>query len=393
MTRDEFVARRLEELESRKAELIEAVQADETAEAIEERDKALDGLQKEIDEIRALEESPLNEDIEERDFNPLGTYGTQKGNNEMAEERTFSVDSAEYRDAFMKKLMGKDITPEERTAITLAASVIPTETLNRIYGKLEENRLYREIAPTRFPGYVTVPVADTVNDAAWVAMGTAATDSADVVTSVSLGANKLIKTIEVEADMANLAIPAFENWLVDQLSSKLLRAVCAAAIVGTGSGEPEGVVDAGTATNSSITYANILELMGTVPGAYHDGAVWVCSPYVYFNAIMALDNTIGTPLTYQGVEGIEREPAYWLLGHRVILDSACDYVDNGDTYRNLIFGNFRDGYAANWAKEPAIDADGSIEFRKAATVYRGYALYDGKVADGAAFAFTQVIES
>ena len=394
MTHQEYVDQKLEELEARKSAIIEQAQAEETAEAIEARDRELEALQADIDIIKSLQEreDPLNENIEERDFDPIGTYGKQitKGTEKMAEERTYTPDTAEYRDAWLKSLMGKNISPEERTAITIAASVIPTETLNRIYGKLEENRLYREIAPTTFAGYITVPVANTVNDANWVAMGTAATDSADVVSSVSLGAYKLIKTIEVEADMANMAIPAFETWLVEQLSAKLLRAICASAIAGTGTNEPEGVLDAVSPTNTAISYANILELMGTVAGAYHDGAVFVCSATTYFNDIMGLANSIGQPLTYQGVQGIEQEPAYWLLGHRVILDSACDYTDNGTNYQNIIFGNFRDGYVANWGKEPEIRADESAEFRKAAVVYRGYGLYDGKVADTNAFAVTQV---
>jgi hypothetical protein len=40
-----------------------------------------------------------------------------------------------------------------------------------------------------------------VNAAAEVAMGTAATDSADALAHVSLGAYKLIKTVEITADV------------------------------------------------------------------------------------------------------------------------------------------------------------------------------------------------
>ena len=81
MTKEEYIARELEALESRKAELIDKVQEDETAEAIEARDKELEGIQTKIDEIKTLQEreSDLNEGIEERDFNPLGTYGMKKG--------------------------------------------------------------------------------------------------------------------------------------------------------------------------------------------------------------------------------------------------------------------------------------------------------------------------
>lgn len=388
MTNEEFVAKRLEWLESRKAELIEAAQTEETADGIEARNAELEGIQAEIDQIKALQEerNELNPDIEERSFEPLNTFGNKGENKSMEENRTFAIDTAEYRDAWLKVQMGKELTVEERTAIGNASAVVPTMTVDKIYGKLQENRLFRELAPTRFPGYVNVPVASTVNDANWVAMGTAATDSGDAVTSISLATWKLIKTVEVDADIANMAIPAFEEWLVAQLSSKMLRAICASALRGTGSSQPQGVLTAVSAIKTSITYDDILALMAAVDGAYHDGAVWVCSSSTYFNVILALDTSIGTPLTYQGVEGIEREPSYWLLGHRVILDSSCD----GTNTASLIFGNFREGYACNFGKDPEVGSDTSVEYRKAATVFRGYALYDGKVADSNAFAVATV---
>lgn len=386
MTREEFVSKRLEWLESRKAELIaEAQTAD--VEGIEARNAELEGIQAEIEEIRALKETenPLNENIEERDFNPLGTYGSEK-KEEVRKMAEFDINSAEYRDAWLRRLMGKEITAEERTAITMKQAVIPTETLNRIYGKLEENRLYAEIAPTQFNGYLRVPYAQTVNDASWVDMGTASTDSADVVNSIVLGAYKLIKTVEVEADMEYMSIPAFESWLVAQLTAKMLRAICASAIAGAGTTEPTGVLTAVSPVATTITYKDILALMASVDGAYHDGSVFVCSAATYFNRIMGLATTVGQPLTYQGVEGIEQEPAYWLLGHRVILDNNCDSGNDA----SLIFGNFRDGYAANWAKPISIDSDESVEFRKGSTVYRGLGLYDGNVVDTNAFAVATV---
>lgn len=386
MTKEEFVSKRLEWLESRKAELIaEAQTAD--AEGIEARNAELEGIQAEIEEIRALKETenPLNENIEERDFNPLGTYGSAK-KEEVRKMARFDINSAEYRDAWLRRLMGKEITAEERTAITMAQAVTPTETLNRIYGKLEENRLYAEIAPTQFNGYLRVPYAQTVNDSSWVAMSTASTDSADVVNSIVLGAYKLIKTVEVEADMEYMSIPAFESWLVAQITAKMLRAICASAIKGAGATEPTGVLTAVSPVATTITYKDILALMAGVDGAYHDGAVFVCSAATYFNRIMGLATNVGQPLTYQGVEGIEQEPAYWLLGHRVILDNNCDSGNDA----SLIFGNFRDGYAANWAKPISIESDDSVEFRKGSRVYRGLGLYDGNVVDKSAFAVAKV---
>ena len=140
-----------------------------------------------------------------------------------AQQRTFAVDSVEYRNAYLKNLMGKPLDAEERAALTSANAVIPTEMQNKIWDKLRENPLIAEIDMLHVPGYVVLPKATTVNDANWVAIGTAATDSADVVGSVSLGAKKLIKTIEIEADIKAMSIPAFQTWLVNKLVEKWKR--------------------------------------------------------------------------------------------------------------------------------------------------------------------------
>ena len=307
----------------------------------------------------------------------------------VEEKRTFAPDSVEYRDAYLKNLMGKDISVEERAALTSAADVIPTELVNQIYGKLEENPVYAELNVTRFPGYVQIPYAKTVNEASWTAMGTASTDSADEVDSISLSMYKLIKTVEITADIQAASIPAFQSWLVDTLARKMIAAIVAAVLNGNGSGKPTGVIPGLTAVDTSITYDTILAAMAAVPGQYHRDAVFVMSSDTFFNKVMTLKDDQKRPLVVQGVAGVDRAPEYMLLGHRVLLESSADT----DTDNNLLFGNFRDGYAFNIAKDVAIESDGSVEFRKGSVVYRAMALADGKPIIDDAFAVLSVSKS
>lgn len=304
----------------------------------------------------------------------------------VEEKRTFTPDTVEYRDAYLKNLMGKEINVEERAALTAAADIIPTELVNQIYGKLEDNPLYSELNIMRFPGYVQIPYAKTVNEASWKAIGTASTDSADEVDSISLSMYKLIKTIEITADIQAAAIPVFQSWLVDTLARKMIAAICAAVLNGSGSGQPTGVIGGLTPVASTATYDNILAAMAAVPGAYHRDAVFVMSSATFFNKIMTLKDDQKRPLVVQGIAGVDRAPVYTLLGHRVILEESADTAD----YDNILFGNFREGYAFNFAKDVAIESDGSVEFRKGSVVYRAMALCDGKPVISDAFAVISV---
>ncbi len=221
------------------------------------------------------------------------------------EERKLTPETVEYRDAYMKKLMGKTMTVEERAALTDAADIIPTETLNKIYGKLEENPLIRELDALRIPGYVQVPYAKTVNDANWVGIGTAATDSADVVDSVSLTAKKLIKTVEITADTQAMSIPAFEGWLVAKLAQKMEAAICAAVMNGAGTSTvPEGILHkvTGQTAIATLDLAAIAGLMSKVDPAYHNDAVFVMTPATFFGSIVPLGNDVNGLLVMNGLE-------------------------------------------------------------------------------------------
>jgi HK97 family phage major capsid protein len=145
-----------------------------------------------------------------------------------------------YRSAWLKNLQGKDLSAEERTALADGAYVIPQETVNKIYGKMELYPLLNAVDVMHIPGTVVLPVEGTVNAANVVAMGQAATDSADTVTSVSLGIYKIIKTVEITADVAAMAVPAFEEWLVDRLANKMYRKITSLIASGSGSSTVTG---------------------------------------------------------------------------------------------------------------------------------------------------------
>jgi len=321
------------------------------------------------------------------------TITIEKKENDIM-ERTFAPNTTEYRDAYMKSLMGLPMDVEERTALASAASVIPTETLNKVYGKLEENPLIRELDALHIPGYVAVPKATTVNDAAWVAMANAATDSSDVVGSVALTAKKLIKTIEITADIQAMSIPAFQTWLVNKLAQKMEAAICAAVVNGAGSATvPQGIgqggVTAGTAL-SSPALKDVAALMGNVNAAYHRSAVWIMSPTTFFGKIVGLANDVNGALVMNGID-------YMLLGHKVILDAnvdGCKFKNGGTAEANnanhVIFGSIKEGYVFNYGEGIAIEADQSVAFRSGSTVYRAMALCDGAVVDTEAFTWATI---
>lgn len=370
---EELTAMNAEEVAERLASLNEEVRSATEVEAVEEMaemKKLLLERQKELEELELRKA-----DLIELEKTPAKGEIREKREEIKMEERTFAPNTIEYRDAYMKSLMGKSMEIEERTALATAANVIPTETVNKIYGLLEENDLIKNINALRIPGYVAIPKATLANDANWVAMDTAATDSADTIGTVALSAYKLIKTIEITADIKAMSIDAFEGWLVAKLAQKMEAAICKAILVGTGSSQPTGLIPGATAKVTSMsTLAKFEKLMGQLGGAYHRKAVWVMSAATYYEVVMPLASDSNGILVQQGMDKI-------LLGHKVIIDDNCDVTASSTTTKNVLFGDLNEGYAFNFGEGISIESDQSVSFRSGSVVYRAMALCDGKPVD------------
>lgn len=285
-----------------------------------------------------------------------------------------------YREGYLKRLQGKDLTEMENAAVS-AQSVIPTQTMNKIIEKLEQIAiLYNRITVTNFPNKLSIPVETATADASWVAMATASTDSDDTTGAVTLGANKLIKTIEIEADVQAMSIDVFEAFIVNSLSKKMSKAIENAIINGTGSNQPTGlakageITEVGTYTKLGMTYKDLMKLIGTLPTSYHLSAAITLPRKLFFDDILGMTDTSGNPVVLLDAQSPTK---FNILGYPVIIN---DYMPL-DT---IIFGDFS-YYHLNWAKAIEISSDKSVAFRSGSTVYRALALADAKKTMAEAF--------
>lgn len=337
--------------------------AKETDELMEERQTLLDEIETRkatLAKVASLPEKELEPVIKEE---------------KMEEKRTFAVDSAEYREAWLKKLMGKELSVEERDAIS-ASAAIPTETMNMVIHKLELNPIIAAVDVSYIPGNISFPVEDSVADANWVEMATAATDSADALRAVTLGAYKLIKTVSITADVQAMAIPAFEAWLTSRLANKIEKAVDAAILTGNGTNKPTGILStivtaSGTWATSGLVWKDIATIIGKLGSQYRAGAKFVMDSNLFFGSIVGMVDSNKQPVVK--LADTEGPAAYRLVGYPVIVDDNC-------TSDNILFGDLK-AYKFNFAKAPEVSSDDSVEFRTGNRVYRALALADGKLAD------------
>ena len=370
---------RIDEINTRLAEIRDMNTDGFTAEQ-------MTALEQETDDLLAERQTILNNvqtRQQLRDRIAAGLTGTIIENHEEdnnMENRTFAIDSAEYREAYLLNLQGHELNAEQRAAVT-ATGAIPTQTMNQIVGRLELHPIINAVDVTYIPGNVSWPVEKTVNAANWVAMGTAATDSADAVDAITLGAFKLIKTVEITADVAAMAVDAFESWLVNRLANKIQRAVAAGIIAGTGSSQATGLVKRtadGTYTKTGITYSDVMAIIAKLPTEYAPGASFVMSRASFYGNVLNIQDTSKHPIV---VADVQSPAKFNVLGYPVILE------DEAGT--DIYFGDLKEAYKFNFAQAPTVKRDESVGFRTGSTCYRAMALCDGKPTGVGIVRFTQ----
>lgn len=319
-----------------------------------------------------------------------GMTGTPAVETPKPETRSFDnmtredvIASPEYRSAFAKKMLGRDMTDVESRAWTSGASsagpAIPTELANDIMKKAHQVApLLGEITLLHVPGGVTYAVEGTTNDAAEHTENASQTAASDTLVKVTLTGYEVTKYIQVSKTVKRMAIPAFETFLVSTLGEALARLLVKRIISGSGSSQATGIDKANTwdSTNSvtvakaaSLTTANVLDLIGLLPGGYDANAKFLMSKKTLFTDFIPLQDKSKNDLV------VLQNGQYYIQGYPVLLDDTV-------TLHEAYLGDLTK-YVGNLAEEINVTSDFSLKDNS--YEYLGAAMFDGKPALGEAF--------
>lgn len=369
---------------------VEALNARKAAikqKAIEHRDSLSDAEQEKLRAEKIEIESKLASLEQRKKDLLLQANQNNKGENNTMDnallhfkegmERADVFSTVEYRSAYFKTMQGRDLTAEEKRAMTSAAesggAAIPTKTMNMILGQIKESpTVLNLITVLNIPELVSLPVENLVNDATWTAEGADSTPSDDKLGTISLSAHQLIKTIKVSAKLKAMSIDAFEEWIVNSLTKKMTAACKKAIFDGTGINQPTGLNTISWGADNSVsttavTYDNLVDVESKVGEDYTPNAVWVMNRKTKA-IVMKLKDDQKRPLFERAVEdGF----AGTLLGYPVRLDKN---VKDGEAF----LGDWAAAYVMNFAKAIEYSSSQEAGFMSGSTIYRSLALVDGK---------------
>lgn len=293
------------------------------------------------------------------------------------------LESAEYRSAYLKRLMGKDLNEVEQRSVaaTNVSGAIPTETYNQILAKIVQTApLLNEVTLLHVAGNVNFAVEGTNNAAALHTENGEVTPAADTLVTVSLAGYEIVKIVRISATVQTMTINAFESWLTDMLAEAVAKVIENYLINGSGTGEPKGVAQAQTWTDGTNgvdwastkpTYAELVELVSYLPGGYARGAKFLMNHKTFWGDVQAIRDDGKAPIVREDNGG------YRIMGFPVIFS---DYVADGDIY----LGDFKK-VVANLSQDVKVDSSASSGFIYNAIDYRGAAIFDCDISIGTAF--------
>lgn len=308
-----------------------------------------------------------------------------------------AVDSPEYRNAFLKSLMGQQLTEDESKAYKAvveqrndsfntssnSGAVLPTATLNEVIKKAGTmGGLLGEVRHFAMPTGISIPVGTPSSKAAWHTEAAAVDRESITTAAVTFGGYEIMKVFSISVKVKTMSISAFEAYLVDELTACVMECIEEALIKGTGSGQGTGLASGITwvktagatqnnievAANKSIGYSDVVALVALLKRGYAQGAKFACNNATLYNTFYGMVDSNGRPIF---IADPKNESIGRILGHEVIVD---DYVDDNEVY----FGNYSKYMGYNLPMGITIESSRESGFTMGVIDYRAMAIADCK---------------
>jgi len=295
-------------------------------------------------------------------------------------EKTYGIDSEEYRSAWAKTLMHQTLNDEEQRAYatTDAHTAIPTIVANKFFEQMKKLApMLSEITLMQVAGNIKFMAEGTRAAVSTTHTENASVDpSADTVVSVELGGKEFMKVIRISKAAETMSVSQFEDWLVNMLSGDIARAIDNYIINNTTNGLVNVI---STATTNKITqtatsgygYADILALAALLPAAYDAEAKFLVNKKTLFNDIKGILDTSKRPI----FDPVEKT----LMGYPVVVD---DYVPAD--HKQVYLGVMTD-IVGNLSQPVTVDRSTESGFLNNSIDFRGTAIFDSKLAKKDAF--------
>lgn len=388
----------LEEIETRAAQIKGTIDTDPNAD-ITKLNIEIEGLNQAKANIKDKEqenEKGSEKPVEQRSYNPI-TGAQLQGQHEVPTNNIFG--SEEYRSAFFKTMLGKNLTDIEQRTFNRAmeqqdiehradefasssnsSAVIPEQTLNEVIKKARtQGGLLANVRTFNMPTKIRIPIGTPQDRAEWHTEGAYVEADKPITASVQFEANEILKVFSISVKAKTMSIQAFESYLVEELTNCVVEAIEYALINGTGKGQGEGILtgikwDATNSLDVTGKYTDFTKALGMLSRGYAQNAKFAMSNATLYNQVYGVMDNNQRPIFIQDAQ---RENVGYIFGKQVIID---DNIEDG----TIILGDFNYvGY--NLPQGIMLESSRESSFRSGLIDYRAMAVADTRVLMSEAF--------
>lgn len=257
-----------------------------------------------------------------REFRSVAQYNQQPGQTDDP------TNTNEYRSAFRAFVMRSTPIPMELRANTMTTdvvSVIPTVVINKIIEKMDNvGTILNLVTRTSYAAGVEIPTSATKPVATWVSEGAGSDKQKKSTGKITFTYFKLRCEVSVSMEVHTMSLDAFEAKLAENVANAMVKAIEAAIINGTGSGQPKGILTAEVPAGQTITipaagmdYKTLCAAEAAVPETAEGTAKW-CMSKKTFMAFVAMTDDQGQPIARVNY-GVDGKPERVLLGREVVV--------------------------------------------------------------------------
>lgn len=396
---------RLDEIKARKLE-IKGLLEDETKEVDIEK------LTKEIEDLDAEERSIIDtakvEDEKEKEErkvklelakkleeSSVGKVIERKEDEKM--KTKYTIASPEYRTAWAKKIMGLSedkFTEEEKRALgdavittdtTFVASsedvnginngglLIPTSIRTELLELIsEQSPFFRDIRKLQVAGNVDLPYLFSSDDASWYTEVTDTDNEGQEYKNLQLTGWDLAKDIVITWKAEEMSVKSFIDFILEELSYKMGRALINACLYGTGVNQPTGVT-VGLTPIAKSSDETVIDLIITAYKSLSQENRIGAKAYVSTNVNLAICGYKDENGNYPFLQGLKQTSMCPIETDPFLKDD------------DIVIGNAR-YYVLNEVSPVRVDKEKSVKTRK--VIYGAYGIYDSKAKPGA-FTYAQ----
>lgn len=351
-------------------------------------------------ELRGIKEARENAELR-RDAQAAGLNLVTGRNLKGEDKKTFEGEEVaatpEYRSAFYKSLMGKQLTANEQAAFDAVtekrsdaystssevAAVIPTQTYNQIISKARTmGGLLAEARGFNMPTKISIPIATPSANASWHTEGADVDTEEPSITNITFDGYEILKIFSISVKVKAMTINAFENYLVEELTACVMGTINAALVSGTGSGQGTGLENGITwkktsgagknaievAHGSDVTYTDVVAAAALLKRGYAMGAKWAMNNATLYTVFYGMTDDNGRPVF---IADPKNEGVGKILGFDVVVD---DNIADDVAY----LGNYSKYLGYNLPMGITVDSSKDSSFKSGRIDYRAMAVADCK---------------